>query len=122
VTFSNPDLLKSEKLLLDLTSTFYCAQLQETNNLFKNVNQTNRGVDKVLTSTIHSLITNLLNQTIVRTNMLVNDENAQSPNETQISLSRGGRTADLHGSPEERQQKIKDSYVMVKQGVPPYVQ
>jgi len=76
VTFSNPDLLKSEKLLLDLTSTFYCAQLQETNNLFKNVNQTNRGVDKVLTSTIHSLITNLLNQTIVRTNMLVNDENA----------------------------------------------
>jgi len=59
-------------------------------------------VDKVLTSANHSLITNLLDQNIVGTDILVNDENALSPNETQFplgeSLSGGVRTADSHGN------------------------
>jgi len=62
-------------------------------------------VDKVLTSVNHCLITNLLGQNIVGTEMSVNDENAQSPNVTQNprgeSLSQGVRTADSHGSHQE---------------------
>jgi len=64
-----------------------------------------RDADKVLTSANHSFITNLLDQTIVGTDMSVNDENSQSPNETQNrlgeSLSQGVRTVDSHGSHQE---------------------
>jgi len=82
-------------------------------------------VDKVLTSVNHCLITNLLGQNIVGTEMSVNDENAQSPNETQFPLSKllsQGLWIHMVFTRNPRQQKIKDSYVMVMQSMPPFVQ
>jgi len=105
VRFANSDFPNFEKPLLDISSTLFCAQLKDTNNLFRNVDQAIRGVDKVLTSANHSLITNLLDQTIVGTDMSVNCENTQSPNGTQIpqgdSLSQGVRNSEPHDSQQE---------------------
>lgn len=82
VRLTNPDFPNSEKPLLNLSSYFFYTQLKDTDNMFRNINQTIRGVDKVLTSANNSLITNLLDQAIVGTDMSVmNGENVQSPNE-----------------------------------------
>lgn len=82
VRFANPDLPNSEKTLLNLSSYFFCTQLKDTDSIFRNVDQTIRGVDKVLTSANNSLITNLLDQAIVGTDMsMMNGENFQSLNE-----------------------------------------
>lgn len=66
VRFVNPNVTNYKRLLLDISSKLFCAKLKGTDNLFKHVYKTIRGVNRVLTSANHCLTTNLLYQTIIR--------------------------------------------------------